>query len=207
MLSGALYLWIFLACGKTLYLPASYMQSSGKLPNQQLWGGLHLWDELLMSLQVNEVHHTSSACSLISLAEQFYFASSFIACTPDLKWIYLILTASSTPANSLEPLRLQPIKMNSTAQKREYHWIIKQIPPREAELLGKMRKSCNGEEKGWKLWRGYSYNPSCFGTKNIFRILKFKTENKKWPKMYCEQKKKIDIKHTKSLKVLKRNIL
>lgn len=58
--------------------------------------------------------------------------------------------------------------------------------------------------------RGYSYNPE-----NIVLELKIyseslnlrKIENKKWPKMYCEQKKKIDIKHTRSLKVLKRNIL
>ena len=110
---------IFLAC---VYLPASYMQSSGKLPVQQLLEELHLWDELLMSLQVSEVCNISSTCSFITPAEQFHFVSSFIACTSNLKYAYLILAASSTPSKGLQYLwllKLQPIKMNSATEKRE----------------------------------------------------------------------------------------
>lgn len=99
------------ACGKRPYLPASYTQSSGKLPDQQLLGGLHLWDELLMSLQASKVCHIFPACSFITSAEQFHFASSFIACTSNLKYAYLILTASSPLSKRLQ----YPMAIKSSA--------------------------------------------------------------------------------------------
>lgn len=105
MLVGGLYVWIFLACGKRPYLPTSYIESSGKLPDEQLSGGLCLWDELLTSVQVSEVCHISSTCSFVTSAEQFHFASSFICLHIKFKrWVsYIWLSVLHHPRDCSNP--------------------------------------------------------------------------------------------------------